>query len=204
MSIRVVGAGLYRTGTKSLKAALERLLGRPSYHMAEVFIHPEHVPVWHDAALGRMPNWADFLQDYSATLDAPAAYFWPELSAAFPDAIVLLSVRTAESWWESASQTVMRTEGLVSPEWDAMNDAISSSRFATNTESKEAAIQGFNLHNDRVRSEVDAGRLLEWTAGDGWEPICAALGVRIPEEPFPHTNTREEWAARERVRTTAG
>ena len=77
MTIRVVGAGLYRTGTKSLKAALERLLGRPSYHMAEVFIHPEHVPVWHGAALGKMPNWADFLQAYFATLDAPAAYFWP-------------------------------------------------------------------------------------------------------------------------------
>ena len=103
MSIRVVGAGLYRTGTKSLKSALERLLGQPSYHMAEVFVHPEHIPSWHGAALGRMPNWAEFLQDYSATLDAPAAYFWPEVSAAFPDALVLLSVRSAESWWESAS-----------------------------------------------------------------------------------------------------
>ncbi len=203
MSIRVVGAGLYRTGTKSLKAALERLLGRPSYHMAEVFLHPEHIPIWHDAALGRMPDWTEFLQGYSATLDAPAAYFWPELSTAFPDALVLLSVRSAESWWSSASQTVMRTEGLVSPEWDAMNDAISSSRFASSTKTKEAAIRGFNLHNDRVRSEVDSSRLLEWTAGDGWEPICSALGVPVPDEPFLHTNTRQEWAARERARTTA-
>ena len=204
MPIRVVGAGLYRTGTMSLKSALERLLGRPSYHMAEVFIHPEHIPIWHGAALGRMPNWEDFLQDYSATLDAPAAYFWPELSTAFPDALVLLSVRSAESWWESANQTVMRTEGLFSPEWDAMNEAISSSRFATNTETREAAIQGFNLHNERVRSEVDPRRLLEWTAGDGWAPICSALGIPVPDEPFPHTNTREEWAARERARTPAG
>ena len=78
MAIQVVGAGLYRTGTKSLKAALEMLLGRPSYHMAEVFAHPEHVPMWHNAALGKMPNWHGFLKDYDATLDAPAAYFWPE------------------------------------------------------------------------------------------------------------------------------
>jgi len=204
MSIKVVGAGLYRTGTLSLKAALERLLGRTSYHMAEVFRHPEHVPVWHNAALGSMPSWAEFLVDYDATLDAPAAYFWPELSAAFPDAIVLLSVRDPESWWESASKTVMRTEGQVSPEWDAMNEAISSSRFATHTRTKEAAIEGFELHNQRVRSEIEPARLLEWRAGDGWEPICSALGVPIPDEPFPHTNTREEWAAREQARTTTG
>jgi hypothetical protein len=74
----------------SLKAALEVLLGRPCYHMREVFAHPEHVPVWHEAALGRFPDWAEFLADYGATADAPAAYFWPELSQAFPDAIVLL------------------------------------------------------------------------------------------------------------------
>ena len=73
MTIRVVGAGLYRTGTKSLKAALETLLQRPSYHMAEVFLHPEHIPVWHNAALGDMPDWREFLQAYDATLDAPAA-----------------------------------------------------------------------------------------------------------------------------------
>ena len=203
MTIRVVGAGLYRTGTKSLKAALEQLLGRPSYHMAEVFLHPEHISTWHSAALGRMPVWAEFLQDYSATLDAPAAYFWPELSDAFPDAIVLLSVRSAESWWESASQTVLRTKGMVSPEWDAMNEAISATRFATPTDTRESAIRGFNLHNDRVREKVKPNRLLEWTAGDGWEPICAALGVSVPGEPFPHTNSREEWAARARARTTA-
>jgi hypothetical protein len=91
---------------------------------------------------------------------------------------------------------------MVSPEWDAMNEAISSSRFATSTEARELAIRGFNLHNDRVRSEVESNRLLEWSAGDSWEPICSPLGVSVPDEPFPHTNSREEWAARERARTT--
>lgn len=137
-------------------------------------------------------------------MDAPATYFWPELSEAFPEAIVLLSVRSAESWWESASQTVLRTEGLVSPEWDAMNEAISSARFATPTDTRESAIRGFNIHNDRVREAVDPNRLLEWKLGDGWGPLCAALGVSVPDEPFPHTNSKEEWHAREQARTTAG
>jgi hypothetical protein len=168
--------------------------------MIEVFAHLEHIPVWHAAATGEMPVWSEFLRDYAATLDAPAAYFWPELSRAFPDAIVLLSVRSPESWWQSASQTVMRTQGKVTPEWDAMNDAISETRFATSVETRESAIEGFNLHNDRVREGVEPGRLLEWTATDGWEPICAALGVAVPDEPFPHTNTTEQWLARERNR----
>lgn len=203
MSLRVIGAGLYRTGTKSLKSALERLLGRPSYHMAEVFVHLEHIPVWHGAAEGRMPDWSAFLADYAATVDAPAAYFWPELSRAFPDALVLLSVRSPESWWQSANQTVMRTEGMVSPEWDAMNDAIRSTRFPSTIDTREAAIRGFVRHNDRVRTGVDPERLLEWTASDGWEPICASLGVPVPDEPFPHVNSTEEWRARENLRDLA-
>lgn len=198
--MHVIGAGLYRTGTKSLKAALEILLGRASYHMAEVFEHPEHIPIWHDAALGNMPDWNEFLMDYDATLDAPAAYFWPEISSAFPDALILLSTRTEESWWQSASQTVMKTEGLVSPEWDAMNSAIRGARFSTSELDKESMIKGFRDHNERVRSAADPGRLLEWTIGDGWEPICQALNIAVPEVPFPHTNSTKEWLDRARHR----
>lgn len=196
MPIRIVGAGLYRTGTKSLKAALEILLGRPSYHMAEVFKHPEHIPIWHRAATGEMPEWSDFLSDFDATLDAPAAYFWPEIADAYPEALVLLSVRSAESWWQSASQTVMKTEGLVSPEWDAMNSAIRGARFSTSGLDKDSMIKGYQDHNEQVRSGIDPSRLLEWTIGDGWEPICKALRIPVPDEPFPHTNSTKEWLER--------
>src|SRR3954447_22822143 len=55
--LRVVGAGLGRTGTASLKQALERLLGAPCYHMAEVFTHLDHVPVWHAAIRGENVDW---------------------------------------------------------------------------------------------------------------------------------------------------
>lgn len=185
MTLRVVGAGLPRTGTQSLKQALELLLARPCYHMREVFAHPEHVPLWHAAASGRPPDWQEFLRDYAATVDAPAAYFWPELSEAFPEAIVLLSIRDGESWWESAIRTVFRTKGLVSPEWDAMNEAIAKSRFPTPRDTRESAIRGYELHNDRVRAAVHPSRLVVWHLGEGWEPICQALGVPVPTQPFP-------------------
>jgi hypothetical protein len=196
----VIGAGLPRTGTKSLKAALERLLGGPCYHMVEVFAHPEHIPVWHAAALGEETDWREFLKTYAATLDAPAAYFWPELRRAFPDALVLLSQRDAESWWDSASQTVFRTQGKVSPEWDAMNEAIENERSDFSREDRASAIAGFERHNARVRAGVPAERLVKWRPGDGWDPLSGALGISVPDEPFPHTNTREEWRARERAR----
>ena len=88
MTLRVVGAGLGRTGTLSLKVALERLLGAPCYHMAEVFGHPEHIPAWHAAARGTLPDWAELLAGYRAVVDWPSVAFWPELSQAFPDALV--------------------------------------------------------------------------------------------------------------------
>jgi hypothetical protein len=81
-----------------------------------------------------------------------------------------------------------------------MNDAIAASRFRMGYESREAAIRGFEAHNARVRNEVTPGRLLAWRVGDGWAPLCDALGVPVPDEPFPHTNTREEWRARSRSR----
>lgn len=200
MALRVVGAGLPRTGTFSLKTALETLLGGPCYHMLELVQNLEHVPTWHDAVRGRMPDWATFLSDYSATVDWPASLFWREISGAFPDAIVLLSVRDAESWWESVSRTVFNVQVPISPEWRAMVDDLEAQRFTARTGDRAAAIAAFEQHNDAVRKAVPAGRLVEWRAGEGWEPLCSALGVAVPDEPFPHTNTRAEFIARQEER----
>lgn len=200
MALRVVGAGLPRTGTFSLKTALETLLGGPCYHMLELVQNLEHVATWHDAVRGRMPDWADFLSGYSATVDWPASAFWRELSGTFPDAIVLLSVRDGESWWESVSRTVFKVEVPVSPEWRAMLDDLEAMRFTARTGDRAAAIEAFEEHNAAVRKAVPAGRLVEWRAGEGWEPLCSALGMAVPDEPFPHTNTRAEFIARQAER----
>ena len=106
MSLRVIGAGFARTGTHSLKLALEQLLGQPCYHMWELLAQPEHVPVWTAAARGKLPNWGDLLQEYGATVDFPPAAFWPELMEAYPEALVLLSVRDTEAWWQSCDHPV--------------------------------------------------------------------------------------------------
>lgn len=197
MSLRVVGAGLGRTGTLSLKFGLEKLLGKPCYHMMELFAHPEHVASWHAAARGEMPDWHDLFDGYAAAVDWPAAAFWPEISAAFPDAIVLLSVRDPESWWQSASTTIFPTSReQTGTEWHAMVEAMFASRFTPDLEDREACIATFERHNARVRESIPADRLLVWKASDGWPPLCAALDLPIPEEPFPRVNTKEEFLGR--------
>jgi sulfotransferase family protein len=200
MSLRVVGAGLGRTGTHSLKLALEQLLGAPCYHMAEVFEHPEHVPVWSAATLGDMPDWSALFDGYRAAVDWPAAAFWREIAAANPGALILLSVRDADSWWKSANDTIFTASQRMAGEesmreWHAMVMRLFD-RLGADIADAEAVKAGYLRHNDDVRRTAPKDRLLEWHPGDGWQPICDALGVAVPDEPFPHTNTTEEFRAR--------
>ena len=201
MSLRVVGAGLPRTGTKSLKLALEQLLGGPCYHMVEVFEHLEDVAVWRGALAGRSPDWADFLANYVAAVDWPASAFWLELAEANPDAPVLLSVRDdPEIWWRSADATILevvrRDEYEDYEEWLALAHELFRKRIAREWDDPSVAMAAYERHNESVRAEVPPERLVEWRPGAGWEPLCRALDVPIPADPFPHVNSTLEWNER--------
>jgi Sulfotransferase domain len=198
MAIRVVGAGVGRTGTLSLKTALEQLLGQPCYHMLEVFGHPEHVSFWHEAAEGGKVDWAGTLSGYGATSDFPACLFWQEILDANPDAVVVLSTRKdSRSWWASASQTIFAISGSHLPpemaDWFEMWKAVTTSRFTPDWTDETAARAAYDRHNAEVRASVPADKLVDWQPGDGWQPLCEPLGVPLPDEPFPHLNTREEF-----------
>jgi hypothetical protein len=200
MALRVVGAGLGRTGTHSLKLALEQLLGEPCYHMAEVFQHPEHVPLWHQASEGSMPEWDGLFAGYGAAVDWPVAAFWREVSAAYPDALVLLSVRDVDGWWRSAHDTIFAAtmrgvdDEALAP-WHAMVMAMWRERFTDDVTNADATKAAYVAHNDDVRASVPAARLLEWHPGDGWAPICERLGLPVPDAPFPHVNTTDDFRA---------
>jgi hypothetical protein len=204
MSLRIVGAGFGRTGTASLKMALEKLLGKPCYHMLEVFQHPEHVRIWHDAALNKPVDWHGLMNGYAAAVDWPASAYWPGLMKAFPDALVLLSVRDPESWWKSASETIFAglssNNPMTTPEWLAMVRAMFRRYQEGDTPERDTMIAALKENTARVLREVPKERLLVWQASEGWEPICKRLGVPVPAEPFPRTNTSEEWRAREAAR----
>jgi hypothetical protein len=197
MTIRVVGAGLGRTGTLSLKLALEQLLGGPCYHMIEVFEHPEHVAIWHAAMRDEPVDWEALFEGYVSVVDFPAAAVWRPIAAAFPDAPVLLSTRSSsDAWWRSARDTILEPRGAMEglEAWKAMAMDMFN-RVSADPRDEALTKAGYERHNAEVRAEVPAERLIDWKPEDGWDPICAGLGLPVPDEAFPHTNTTAEFRA---------
>jgi Sulfotransferase domain len=196
--LRVVGAGLGRTATMSLKAALEQLLGGRCYHMFEVR-EPDTIDRWRRVAGGETGLLEEIMAGYTATVDWPAASFWRELAEANPDAVILLSTRrSAEEWWRSASRTIfLRTQqDDISQEFRDMWGAITASRFTPDWLDADAAMAAYERHNAEVRALAPPERLVDWQPGDGWAPICAALGVPQPVHPFPESNSSGEFRER--------
>jgi hypothetical protein len=208
--LKVIGAGFGRTGTWSLKAALEKLGFGPCYHMTEVFAHPSHADVWVAAARGEPADLEAVLEGYEATTDWPACTFYEELMERYPEAKVLLSVRDPERWYEStrstlypltmlldSSRTVRTIFGLLTLlayggfagiKSSLPHDVIWDGTFDGRFEDKPYAIEVFELHNEEVRRRVPPERLLVYEVKEGWGPLCEFLGVPEPEEPFPHLN----------------
>ncbi len=199
MPLEVVGAGVGRTGTASLKLALEQLLEGRCHHMLEIIGDPTQVPGWTDAIDGQEVDWQELLEDYVALVDWPGASFWRELSAANPDALVVLSARDPEAWYRSASNTIFNVFQSPPPgleEWFGTTvPRMFGERFCDELDNPTAMMDAFERHNADVRAGIPAERLLEWTASDGWEPLCQRLGTKVPDEPFPLTNTTADTRA---------
>jgi len=200
--LAVIGAGVARTGTKSLKLGLEHLLAGPCHHMTEVFANPAQVQAWIDAIEGRPVDWNALLAGYKAIVDWPGASFWPELLAANPGALVVLSVREPETWYRSAELTVFDIFDYLPPEaapWMEALRCLLRDRFCDRFDDRAAMIDAYERHNAEVRRGVPAAQLLEWHPEQGWEPICARLGLPAPAHPFPAVNTIAEFRAEYRM-----
>ena len=194
--LQVVGAGVGRTGTHSLKLAFEQLLGGTCHHMVEVFGHPEQLPIWIEAIDGRPVDWGSLMSVYTAQVDWPGASFWPELADANPDALVILSTRDPDAWFTSCTNTIfggMRQMLEQGDEWMTAMLRLFHERFDERVDDRDAMVAAFDRHNEQVRAGVPKERLLEWTVADGWDPICDRLGLPVPDAPFPLTNTTADF-----------
>lgn len=212
MTLAVIGAGLGRTGTHSLKLALEELGLGPCYHMFEVLEHPEHDAVWHAATRGEPVDWGALFQGYGSAVDWPVAGFWRELGAYFPDARFILTARDPAKWHESVMSTIYRA--LTSPA-DPDDQARAAHRAMTRElildrtfdgrlDDPGHAIAVYEQHNRAVREALPPDRLLEYDPSDGWAPLCRFLDRPVPSVPYPHSNTRSEFVARLRRTQTEG
>jgi hypothetical protein len=164
--------------------------------MLEVLGDPDQIPAWIDAIEGREVDWSAMLAKYRAIVDWPGSAFWRELSETNPDALVLLSVRDPEAWYRSASNTIFLSFDHLPPEVAPWMDEVRKllrDRFSDRFDDPTAMMDAFVRHNDAVRAGIPASRLLEWNLGDGWDPICERLGLPVPGEPFPVTNSTAEF-----------
>ena len=199
MSLKVIGAGVGRTGTYSLKLAINQLGLGPSHHMEEVLIHmPTQLPLWQAAVAGD-PDWQAIYDGYPAAVDWPTAGFHRELHAANPAARFILTHRSPESWVKSFSATIYK---LISapdeaPEpmrpWIAMSTAVIAKTGFPPGLDHDGLRAAFEAHVAAVKATIPASQLLVYEVKDGWEPLCAFLGAPVPEIPFPRTNDRSEF-----------
>jgi Sulfotransferase domain len=192
--LQVIGAGFGRTGTMSLKDALQELGFDPCYHMIETFERPDKCALWLQAEQGDQVDWRKLLAGYRATVDWPGCRFYRQLMGVFPEAKVILTTRDPDSWYDSVNATIhtrpaaqeprpqddLRTQMVRAVVWDGSLEGKYDDRAA--------AIGIFYRHIEDVRQYVPTDRLLVFDVREGWQPLCDFLGVDAPRTPFPHLN----------------
>ena len=193
MPLDVIGAGFGRTGTESMKTALEIIGLGPCYHMTEVLPHPERIAMWREAAQGNPPDWEKAFAGYRSTVDWPAAFFWRELAEAFPKAKILLTVRSAESWYASMEKTILKVIRSSTDPRSLGLKLIGEGVFGGALHDRAHIVAAFERNTAEVQAAFGPERLLTFHVGDGWEPLCRFLGRPVPDVPFPHRNRPEEF-----------
>jgi hypothetical protein len=212
--IRLIGAGLPRTGTLTQKLALEQLGLGPCYHWVNVIADLGQVELWDRALDGEAP-WAEVFDGHRSTVDWPGGYFYRDLIDVYPDAKVLLSVRDPQAWERSFRETIWvmchgetlmpllsRARAEIDPRWRRYLKLVDrmfwgpQGTFAAGHAVPSLLIEQMIRHNEQVKRLVPAERLLVWDVAEGWEPLCAFLEVDVPDEPLPHANDRESFVER--------
>ena len=198
MSLKVIGTGFGRTGTDSMRMALNILGFGPTHHMLELSDKPVLYDRWIDLAHGSQPEWDSLFEGYFSCVDWPSAYYWRELIEVYPDAPVLLTWRSPESWWKSFENTILKI--MKRPkEKNPLTHFLASNVFDGKPDDRDHAIDVYKHHVNDVIATVPQDRLLVHKLGDGWEPLCAFLNVPVPEIDYPNRNTTAELQSRKSI-----
>ncbi|MGH2714266.1 MAG: sulfotransferase family protein [Thermoleophilaceae bacterium] len=205
--MKVIGAGFGRTGTMSLKAALEQLGAGPCFHMIDIIRDPSTLHYWQAAIDGERVDWKEALDGWEGSVDWPGCTFYKQHMETWPEAPVLLSVRDPEAWYKSTSNSIHAAKEMAmrgelqppeenppSPEvMQMINGLIWQGTFNGRFGDRDYALQVFNDHIEDVKRTVPADRLVIYEIGQGWGPLAEMLGVEAPDAPFPHLNDTESF-----------
>lgn len=208
--LEVIGAGLPRTGTTSMKAALDRLGFGPSYHMFEFLTNPDHVGRWLSVIPGTEVDWEKVFDGYLSAQDWPASLFWRELAEAYPQAKIVLTVRDPRGWYPSMRTLMALSARMLDDAAHHADPPLAATalarishlltvtgqatfgggwKFGGDLSDEDAAIEAFHRHSATVQRSIRPDRLLIFDVRQGWGPLCDFLGVPAPaDEPFPHLN----------------
>jgi Sulfotransferase domain len=204
MTLRAIGAGFGRTGTDSMREALNVLGFGPCHHMHEIHEHDQQKQIWRAMVHGAAPDWEKLFEGYNSCVDWPSAYYWRELIVAYPEAKVILTYRSAESWWASFEKTILVSLNKAADPQSVGLALIPDKVFDGKMNDKAYAMACYEANVNAVRETVPASRLLVHELGDGWEPLCAHLEVPVPDVAYPSSNNAEVFRVRHLQSPNAG
>ena len=205
MALEIIGPGFGRTGTSSLKTALEHLGYGPAHHMFEVRDNPAQLPHWQALARREQPDWNTVFAGYRSQCDWPGARFWRELADFYPDAKVVLTVRDPDEWYDSMQATIMRLMAargsIADPHLGGLVNMggvlIEMDEFDGRVTDRDYAIGKFNKRIADVKATIPSSRLLVFNVQEGWEPLCKFLGCDVPAISFPKLNSSRQFTETE-------
>ena len=212
MPLKIIGVGFGRTGTLSLKTALQELGFGPCYHMEDMFRNEDDVDSWLKALKGDKVDWQQLFSDYQSSVDFPGCVYFEQLATAFPDAQFILTVRDPEKWYESAYRTIFTARPRVSSILKVLVSLPFSKKarkifrcalhnkgllfdgvFKCGVKNRDEVMEVFNHHNKAVKAAIPEEKLLIYEVKEGWGPLCEFLGVPVPETEFPRINQSEDF-----------
>lgn len=192
MTLKVIGTGFGRTGTDSMRNALNILGVGPTHHMFELGEKSPLRPLWLDLAKGGKPDWDKLFEGYTACVDWPSAYYWRTLSDVYPEAKVILTMRSAESWWTSFEATLLKYLQSGDDPQGLGHSVVGNKVFSGQADDREHAIAVYNKNIADVIATVAPERLLIHNLGDGWQPLCDFLDLPVPSVDYPSSNTTSD------------
>lgn len=212
MALKIIGSGMGRTGTHSLKEALEHLGFGKCYHMIELLQNPKGLSCFIDAENGKNPDWESLFTGYLSAIDYPVARYYKQLMKFYPDAKIIHTIRDSESWYQSCVETIFWASkpdaGRIFKMMLRMpfskglrqrlpvlkyNGMLVEKEFGNDLKDKATVIRKYNERNKEVLATVPKEKLLVFKAQEGWEPLCKFLDVPVPATPYPKSNTKTEF-----------